>query len=126
MRAVPLASQGLAKEPGPVDPVGQSCGGSGAADAVGAALADGAGAEADAGGAALAGAVVPGALSSLEQAASNSIIAAAGRSFRIRPIVGRVDRTPQPSALTDTHVRLPVPVLSGAYQLLLSRVTVRF
>jgi hypothetical protein len=68
----------LVKEPGPVEPVGQSCGGSGAADATaGAALADGAGAEG--GGAALAEADVAGVLSSLEQAASSSSIAAAER-----------------------------------------------
>src|SRR6202020_2261282 len=76
MRALPLASQGLAKEPGPVAPGGQSWGGSGAADARGAAPAAGAGAGADASGAALADAVVAGALSSLKQAASSSIAAA--------------------------------------------------
>src|ERR1019366_7344626 len=89
IRALPFASHGLEKEPGPVDPVGQSCGGSGAADeAADAALAEGAAAEAEGGGAALAEADAAGVLSSLEQAASRSI-AAAGRSVRIRRIVGR-------------------------------------
>jgi hypothetical protein len=88
IRELPFASHGLAKEPGPVDPGGQSCGGSGAADATaGGALADGAGAEADAGAAALAEADVAGALSSLEQAASRSTAAAERRTVRIDRIL---------------------------------------
>jgi hypothetical protein len=47
IREVPFASHGAVKEPGPVDPGGQSCGGSAAADAAGGALADGTGAETD-------------------------------------------------------------------------------
>jgi hypothetical protein len=93
IRALPFASQGLLKEPGPVDPVGQSCGGSGAADAAaGAALADG-GDETEGGGAALAEADVAGALSSLEQAASRSIAATKRRDFRILRSKSRFERT---------------------------------
>jgi hypothetical protein len=47
IREVLFASHGAVKEPGPVEPGGQSCGGSAAVDAAGGALADGAGAEAD-------------------------------------------------------------------------------
>src|SRR5690242_6089063 len=73
MRAFPFASHGFAKEPGRVEPAGQSRGGSGALEATGgAALAEGAGAEADAKGvgAALAEAEGAGVLSSSEQPAS--------------------------------------------------------
>ncbi len=72
MRADPFASQGAVKEPGPVDPGGQSCGGSAAADADGATLADGAGAETDGAATALADAegepAPPEDASSFEQA----------------------------------------------------------
>jgi len=93
MRDVPLASHGLVKEPGPVEPAGQSCGGSGAADgAGGGALAEGTGAEAD--GAALADGAGAGALSSLEQATTAKIAAVARRVFRIgRILVDRVTQT---------------------------------
>src|ERR1700686_2792782 len=71
MREFPFASHGVVKEPVPVEPGGQSCGGSGAAEAEGAALAEGAGAETD--GAALAEAAAPAELSSLEQPTRASI-----------------------------------------------------
>jgi len=58
----------LVKEPGPVEPVGQSWGGSGALDAAGGALEEGAGAEASrGGGATLADGAGAGAVSSFEQ-----------------------------------------------------------
>src|SRR5277367_3497916 len=84
IRAFPVASHGLVKEPGPVEPAGQSCGGSGALDATGGGtLADGAGAEADAGGGALAEGNGAGLLSSLEHPA-RARTASRGRSaFRI-------------------------------------------
>ena len=72
IRALPFASHGLVKDPGPVDPAGQSCWGSAALDAAAAgALAEDAGADADGVAAALALAegTDAGELSSLEQPA---------------------------------------------------------
>jgi hypothetical protein len=81
----PFASHGLAKEPGPVDPPGQSCCGSGALDATaGGALAEGAGAETDGGAAALAEADAPDMLASLEQPTKASSIAVMTSVSRIR------------------------------------------
>src|SRR6202030_2311543 len=84
IRELPFASHGLAKEPGPVEPVGHSCGGSGALDATGGALADGAGVEVAGAAAALAEAVGAGALSSLEQPGRVRIAAVKRSAFRIR------------------------------------------
>jgi hypothetical protein len=72
IREVPFASHGAVKEPDPVEPGGQSCGGSAAVDAAVGALADGTGVETD--GAVLATAEAdaeveePADVSSLEQA----------------------------------------------------------
>src|SRR3954463_6167604 len=88
IRALPLASHGFVNEPTPVEPAGQSWGGSGAAEgAAGGALADGAGADADAG--ALAAAVADGAgagaLSSFEQPARVRTAVTTRSVFRMGP-----------------------------------------
>jgi hypothetical protein len=93
IRERPFASHGLPKEPGPVDPVGQSCCGSAVLDAAaGGALADGAGAETDAVAAALAEADASGALFCLEQPTNASIAAVVRNACRIRQILGRGGR----------------------------------
>jgi hypothetical protein len=86
MRELPFASQGFVKEPGPEEPVGQSCCGSGALDATGGALVGGAGADADATGA-LAEGDGAGAASSFEQATRARSVAVVRRAFRMRRIV---------------------------------------
>jgi hypothetical protein len=91
IRERPLASHGLAKEPDPVDPLGQSCCVSGALDAVaGGAIADGAGAEIDAAAAALAEAGGAGALPSLEQPTKGSITMVDSSAFRIRRMLDEI------------------------------------
>jgi hypothetical protein len=98
MRAFPFASHGFVKEPGPVEPAGQSCCGSGALDAAAGALVDGAvDADADAdetggGGAALAEAEGAGELSSFEQPTRARSVAVIRSAFRMRRILVSSER----------------------------------
>src|ERR1700722_19213457 len=88
VRAAPLASHGLVKDPVPLEPVGHSCCGSGALDdPAGGALADGAGAETEGGPAALAEGAAEVGLSSLEHPRKASIATVVCSTFFIEPII---------------------------------------
>jgi hypothetical protein len=114
IRALPFASQGLAKEPDPVEPLGQSCCGSGGLEATGDALADAAGAGSGGAVAALAeadaDAAGAGAACSLEQLTTTSIAAVVERAVRIMATHPTTSRgRPPPRSVRAVELRRDGP-----------------